>query len=299
MSNEMRRRVEVIQTRVFRHPAIRSLNLGLARMLRPRLERSTPDATEALTAGSALIVAPHPDDESIGCGGLIAAKRARGEAVSIVVVTDGDRSHSSDLIDPVELASIRRAELIEAASTLGVSADDVHFLGFADRSVADRSAELVATLHGLIEAAAPDQLVIPSDLDANTDHRAVCAAGLQAAGAATKTPEVLSYLVWFWTPEAWVDQGASSFRKIGQLVTRIRAFVASDRLAFDPGDHAATKATAIRCHRSQLENLTGEPGWAVIEPEVLDLLVGRRELYVRRTNLSDLSPELLLNGASR
>lgn len=245
-----------------------------------------------------MIVAPHPDDESIGCGGLIAAKRARGEAVSIVVVTDGDRSHSSELIDAAELASIRRSELIEAAAELGVMSDDVHFLGFADRSVADRSAELETTLIGMIDTQLPTQLVIPSDLDANADHRAVCLAGLRAASSAGHTPDVLSYLVWFWTPEAWVDQGSSTVRKIGQFVQRIRAFVASDRLAFDPGPHAATKQRAIRRHRSQLENLTGEPSWSVIEPEVLELLVGRRELYVRRTDRPPASPASV-DGGSR
>ncbi len=296
--NEWRRRVEVAQTRILRHPTIRSINLRIARLLRPRLERSTPDETGVLTVGSALIVAPHPDDESIGCGGLIAAKRAARESVSIVVVTDGDRSHTSDVIDPVQLASIRRAELLEATAMLGVSADDVYFLGFADRSVAGRSDDLAVALHDLIEAIGPTQIVIPSDLDANADHRAVCAAALSAAAAATSTPEVLSYLVWFWTPEAWVDQGASSLRKIGQLITRTRSFLlASDRVAFDPGAHAATKDAAIRCHRSQLENLTGEPGWAVIQPEVLELLVGRRELYVRRTDLPEISPDSTLNGA--
>lgn len=294
------RRVEDLQRRVLRHRWVRSANLGLAAKLRPVLERRSIDATTELVPGSAMFVAPHPDDESIGCGGLIATKRRRGEEVTIVVVTDGSRSHTSDIIDASELRSIRRGELLEAATTLGVPHDHVHLLGMDDRGVADRGDDLVADLRHLLDTLQPTQLIIPSGLDANADHRAVFRAASAAADSSEATPEVLSYLVWFWTPEAWVDQGVSTLVKLRQLLGRVRTFLTStERLAFDPGPESETKMAAIRSHRSQLENLTGESTWSVIEPSVLDLLVGGRELYLRRDRRAAAPRLSSLNGAAR
>lgn len=106
-----------------------------------------------------LVVAPHPDDEVIGCGGVIALHAERGDAVRVVVCTDvaGDAG------------DLRRAECRAGLSELGV--DDVVFLGFADGSLADADGfgeRLAEELTGF----APSLVYAPSSREYHADHRA-------------------------------------------------------------------------------------------------------------------------------
>ena len=79
---------------------------------------------EALTGdGPLLVLAPHPDDESLGCGGIIAEARARGHAVYVTVVTDGTASHpGSRTHTAARLQAVREKEVQAAVAELGVPA---------------------------------------------------------------------------------------------------------------------------------------------------------------------------------
>ena len=92
---------------------------------------------DTLTGGTGLvIVAPHPDDESLGCGGVMAAASARGQAVAVVIVSDGCGSHThSALYPPDRLRALREAETLEAVAALGVPAEGVTFLRLPDAGV--------------------------------------------------------------------------------------------------------------------------------------------------------------------
>lgn len=68
------------------------------------------DDTAAAGGRSTLVIAPHPDDETIGCGAAIARKRTAGTPVEVAVVTDGRHSHLSPLVSPTRLAELREAE---------------------------------------------------------------------------------------------------------------------------------------------------------------------------------------------
>ncbi len=99
-----------------------------------RRMRALPFATlDEIAPGTSLILAPHPDDESLGCGGLITMASACGRPPMIVAVTDGTGSHpNSRSHPPARLRATRAAELIAAAAILGVGAERVHFLGLPD-----------------------------------------------------------------------------------------------------------------------------------------------------------------------
>ena len=86
-----------------------------------------------------LIVAPHPDDESIGCGGLIAVLASRGVHLNVVIVTDGSGSHPNSLKYPrSRLAQLRAREATQALGILGVDEKNVWFCGLHDRFVPAR-----------------------------------------------------------------------------------------------------------------------------------------------------------------
>ncbi|TJV82375.1 MAG: PIG-L family deacetylase, partial [Mesorhizobium sp.] len=82
-------------------------------------------------SASAVIVAPHPDDETLGCGGVAAKKIASGAQVRFVFVTDGAASHRH-LMHPETLRATREAEAIEAVHRLGASSESVTFLRLPD-----------------------------------------------------------------------------------------------------------------------------------------------------------------------
>ena len=82
--------------------------------------------------GPCLIIAPHPDDEILGCGAVIQRARNAGRFVYVVIVTDGSASSRSSIIQPNELAALRREEACEACGILGVEAGNIVFLSFSD-----------------------------------------------------------------------------------------------------------------------------------------------------------------------
>ncbi|ACP34631.1 LmbE family protein [Sulfolobus islandicus Y.G.57.14] len=112
-----------------------------------------------------LIVAPHPDDETLCCGGVVQIFKERGYKVSVVVVTDG-RYGSPDekLKGSMELVEIRRQEALRASKILGI--DEITFLSFEDSKVIEKEVEkaLVEFLHD------KDVVLSPIPFDSHPDH---------------------------------------------------------------------------------------------------------------------------------
>ncbi len=97
-----------------------------------------PAPIDARSLGRTLVLAPHPDDESLGCGGTLALLRRAGFTVHVVFITDGTQSHPHSPSYPAErLRDLREAEALEALRELGVSATDTTFLRLPDRHMPD------------------------------------------------------------------------------------------------------------------------------------------------------------------
>jgi LmbE family N-acetylglucosaminyl deacetylase len=122
-----------------------------------------------------LIIAPHPDDEILGCGGIIKKLTSKGDKVSILVVTRGKKELYSDAkIDNV------RQEAKNAHKILGVY--ETHFLDFPAPDLDLVSlAELSVALARVIKEFEIDTIFLPHHGDIHHDHRAVFKAGLVAA----------------------------------------------------------------------------------------------------------------------
>ena len=110
-----------------------------------------------------LCIAPHPDDELIACGGVLALHAQRGDAVRVVVL--------SSSTDPVQ-AKVREGECRRGLEELGV--DDVRFLGAPDGAL-DEHAALDEELRGLIAEFEPSLIYAPSPFEQHPDHRAAFA----------------------------------------------------------------------------------------------------------------------------
>ncbi len=154
----------------------------------------------ALPTGVALVIAPHQDDETFGCGGLIATKRRAGIPVSVVFVTDGRASHAPEEISADELFRRRKKEAIDATAILGVPECDLYFLNGPDGSLPvlseSDSNRLTAQLSGVIRAASATEIYVPHRRDRHPDHEATYRLTLRAIENANVSVEVFEYPVW-------------------------------------------------------------------------------------------------------
>lgn len=148
-----------------------------------------------LPRGPVVLVAPHPDDEVLAAGGLLAALAESGIPVTVVAVTDGDAAYRPD--GDAELAAVRQREQAAALARLGVSAKQTVRLGFPDRWVSRHEAALADHLTAILRAAGPDAVLIaPWACDFHSDHEA---AGRAAEFAAARTGHTLvRWLWWSW-----------------------------------------------------------------------------------------------------
>ncbi len=197
--------------RFLSHPAAGPLKLGLrrglGRYLRWRL-RSRQQPWPTRPAGtSTLIVAPHPDDETFGCGGLIATRTAAGQPVHVAYVTDGAASHPGHpSLTPAALAVVRENEARTAAAILGVPATHLHFFAAPDGRLRDlapeQRASLVRLIRELTERIRPTEIFVTAAGDGSTEHAAangIVRDALKPSPA--PAPRILEYPVWsLWSP---------------------------------------------------------------------------------------------------
>jgi LmbE family N-acetylglucosaminyl deacetylase/GT2 family glycosyltransferase len=118
-----------------------------------------------------LAIAPHPDDEVLGCGGALALHARRGDRVHVLVLSDGGGQLEGDARR--EHAAARESESRAAAGRLGVA--EIVFLGLRDGGLA-AAPDLVARLAAELERDGSELVYAPSPFEAHPDHRAACLA---------------------------------------------------------------------------------------------------------------------------
>jgi LmbE family N-acetylglucosaminyl deacetylase len=193
-----------------------------------------------------LVLAPHPDDESLGCGGTMALLSDRGASVSTLTATDGDATRGSSL-PPEEIGRVRRAEAQRAAAAVGA---EPRFLGLPDGALAEHPRELASGLRKTIAELEPDAIFAPWLLDGGSDHRAVATAVAEVLDGAGKRPEVWGYEVWTpLVPNRAID--------ITEVIERKRAAIACHETAAAALDLSAGEGLA---RWRSLQTLGGR-GW--------------------------------------
>jgi len=223
---------------------------------------------DALTGGKGVVVvAPHPDDESLGCGGLMAEARVRGREVRIVIVSDGCGSHThSALYPPAKLRDLRETETVDAAGILSVPREAVTFLRLPDAGVPSAgpvAEEAAARIAAIAHDADAGAVCVTWGHDPHCDHQAA-AAIVRLARPHLGQIRIFAYPVWGWTlPEGTeVGPGPAGLR-------------------LDVGAHRATKAAAIGAHRSQTTDLiSDDPTGFRLEPAMVERFIGPYEIFV-------------------
>ncbi len=223
-------------------------------------------ATAGLTEGSALVLTPHPDDETIGCGLLLATKVARHQPVAVALATNGAGGWYSTDPEPTagEIVALRHAEWHRGLDILGIPADRRFELGFADAGLADQESAAADRIAALLDEVAPSQVFVTAPDDLHADHRALARAAGRAlialSGGDRACPALFTYHVY---PAAglWPDGHPGEATLVGttlQLARSVPRLARERALAFRAPAARVAKARAIAAHVSQKGLLDGE-----------------------------------------
>jgi LmbE family N-acetylglucosaminyl deacetylase len=205
-----------------------------------------------------LVVVAHPDDESFGCGSVLAAASAAGYETAVLCATRGEAGESR--IRTHDLAAVREAELRDAARILGVST--VHLLDYADSGMsgtpeahtlaAAAPSKVADEVRTVIDDLRPAVVVSLDASDGHRDHAVVRDATITAVDAAAHPPAA-TYL-WCLARSSmtkWADhvRGTSgdAYLSLGELGTPDEEITT----VLDVSQHVATRWAAIQTHASQ------------------------------------------------
>lgn len=142
-----------------------------------------------------LVLAPHPDDEIIGCGGLIAKAKKNGSDVKVVYLTDGNVGVSDKKLSNSQRAKLREGEARSAAAIIGLSNSDLIFWRYQDGKFVSNQTS-IKLLNNLITTYLPDIIAIPFISDPHSDHSETSKLLLKSLKALNIDPQILQYEVW-------------------------------------------------------------------------------------------------------
>jgi LmbE family N-acetylglucosaminyl deacetylase len=189
-----------------------------------------------------IVVAPHPDDESLACGGLIAEACRQGLGGRVVIVSDGVGSHpNSKAYPPDRLRVLREEEGRRAGAELGLKPEDMLFLGLADRCVPSEGPDAERAIGAIVDCVRESgarSVFVSWRRDPHCDHEASYRIAREAQRRVIEV-SLFEYVVWGHTlpPSTEVDPIRSGFR-----------------ISIDP-EGLEKKRRAIAAHRSQTTDL--------------------------------------------
>ncbi len=188
-----------------------------------------------------LVIAPHPDDETLGCGGLLIAAERAGLAGHVLILTDGSGSHPRSVkVPPARLIALRRDEARRALAQLGLPDGRLSTLDLRDTATPSQGPAFDAAVDAIVEraeAVGARTLLVTWGRDPHCDHETAFA--MARAAARRRGLRLWAYPVWglHLPPGDEIDEEAPR---------GFRLDIAADR---------ATKRRAIDCYASQMTRL--------------------------------------------
>lgn len=237
-----------------------------------------------------MVFSPHPDDETLGCGGMMILKRQAKAAVKIVWMTDGSRSHHRFLPED-KLRTMRQQEAIQAADCLGVTSENVVFLDFCDGELTSHHQVAIALVAKLLQQDQPQQVFIPYTRETHPDHLATNQIVMAALANYPQQIAVYEYPVWYWHHFPWTGRWGDRALQIAYLKASIKAgfgwqLLQEFNYRVDIESVKSQKQLALTQHQTQMKRLVDRPEWGLLEDvangEWLDCFFQTQEIF-RRT----------------
>ena len=243
--------------RAFVEDTLEPFNPALKLVVRSALFRIGTDVTDISARRSCLVLAPHPDDETLGVGATIMRKVDAGSAVHLVVATDGSKSPVGD---PAAVTALRTSELRAACAVLGLPEAAVTRLPFVDAELAGQESALAAAIAEVVEALQPDEVLVTGEDDPHEDHAVLGAAARRAlTGTGVR---LLAYPIW-------------QFDRPTRLFRRLRPGAKPEIVRTD--GYRARKRRAVAAYPSQMAADDDDPEG--LKPRFLPNFDGPYEMF--------------------
>jgi LmbE family N-acetylglucosaminyl deacetylase len=230
---------------------------------------AAPESLRLAFAARLAVVAPHIDDETLGCGALI-ARLSRTHEIHVVFATDGSQSPEDPggrAADRAALVAVREAEARVAMGVLGVPADRLHFLGFPDGRLRAHEVSFGRTLVDALARLEVSDVLVPFRYDWHADHIAVHQAASTAVRRGQLDARLFEYFVY--TRRRLLPAGD------------VRAYLRPSRvISVPPGPLAPLKRRALECFASQTTRYYPWQRRPVLMPDLLHRMCDAPEAFL-------------------
>lgn len=218
-----------------------------------------------------IVFAPHPDDETLGCGGTIAKKIAEGYEVLIIVMTDGSRAFLKEIgissnPTPEELKEIRKEEAKKATNILGVPEENLIFLDFVDGMLQEIMEDVEKKVAKILSENFPVEVYFPHKNDDHSDHRAayyIVKNSVTKLGIPTK---MYQYLI---TPK---------YAQFSPFITVLLNYFRRNTVYVDISKFLLKKKTAVKEFKTQITNYLDEQQRPIV-PNINERFLKAKEVF--------------------
>ncbi len=254
-------------------------------LLRHLVARATELRADEMTE-PAVVFAPHPDDETLGCGGTIRRRVESGGRVRVAFMTDGSASHANH-VERDTLRKTREQEALLAGSELGLRAHEMSFFGFPDERLAQHREAAVDRVRELLLEERPHAIYVPHRDDGPADHRVTTEVVLRAVRSTKLAVTVFEYPVWLWHCFPWVplNQGRGLRHGLAAGASAQRAFLRDLHCVVSLGRAREHKLSALDRYASQMKRPAGATGYPTLGQvqggAFLRALLSGHELFLR------------------
>jgi LmbE family N-acetylglucosaminyl deacetylase len=192
-----------------------------------------------------LVFAPHPDDETLGCGGTILKKQSEGHEVIVVVLTDGRNAFLRNfgiVSDPTpqELKQVRRQEVANAARRLNITGENLFLFDFEDGALQRNKAAVTKKISEVMETISPAEVYFPYVKDSHCDHQEASKAIQDYIRGSNFSGRTYQYTIAPWSLH------------FSPVLERFTDYLRHDLLYIDVSQFLVQKLSAIREYRSQI-----------------------------------------------
>lgn len=225
--------------------------------------------TELPVAGDmySIIFSPHPDDETLGCGGTIARKVKAGESVLIVLMTDGSCSHKG-LIPEDELRNIRYDEFYSSLNILGVLKENIILLDYKDGELSKYREQAIDVISEILIDKQPGEIFIPYKGEQPEDHYVTNEIVYSALNKTRIKCNIYEYPIWYWMQWPFCKIKFRGFKGLLRLILNTIKSNSNLLLKFQARsnvkDLLEIKKQALLQYKSQMTKYIDNDKWSTL-----------------------------------
>lgn len=225
-----------------------------------------------------IIFAPHPDDETLGCGGVIAKHVREGHDVFVIYLTDGRyalKEIGEDSLDPILIRRYRKIDALKAAEILGVPKKNLFFLNIEDQNLRKHLNDTQRKVVKILKNISPHIVYIPQKFEYNIDHRLTYLVAKIALNELKLSPIEFQYAI-AWKFPFNILANVLGIRLFGIFICK---FLKSKLVRIDVSKFLPIKRKAIYAYKSQISFLFPNQKKVALRPSFLSKFLKNEEFF--------------------